>query len=90
MALVVSPDGSYSEITLVSGPGVDEQVRDIVGGWFEVIGLGDGLYMVYAEHGVRRDFPRNEEATLLARDALSSGEYIAGIAIVVSRSELGI
>lgn len=90
MALIVSPDGSYSEITLVSGPGVDQQVRDIVGGWFEVIGLGDGLYMVYAAEGRNRQYPCNEEATLLAADTLSSGEYIAGVALVVSRSELGV
>jgi hypothetical protein len=89
MAILVGTDGSYAEIALTPGPDVDNQVHALISSWFfEVIGLGDGLYMVYCEDGKRRLFPCNEQATSLARHVLSRGEYIAGPALVVPRYEL--
>ena len=90
MAVMIRPDGSFSEVVLSSGPALDKQVHDVVGGWFEVIGLSDGVYMVYDESGKRKHSPRNEQATSFARHVLPSGDYIAGVAFVVSRCELGV
>jgi hypothetical protein len=89
MAILISPEGVYSVVSLVSGLGGNDQIHELVGGWFEVIDLYDGQYMVYGESAKCNQFPRNDQATSLARYVLPDGEYIAGSALVVSRYELG-
>jgi hypothetical protein len=91
MALLITPNGSVSEIHPAYGAAsfTTSELHALVGGWLECVHLPDGRLMWVNEEGKLRGLPSNALATLLARAVLQPSDYIAGTAVVTTRQEAG-
>jgi len=60
-----------------------EELQKAVGGYIQVVNLGNGTLLVINEEGKLRGLKENVEATALARDAeaLFPNDYIVGPAV---------
>lgn len=65
------------------------ELQRLVGGYIEVLALGDGRLMVLNEDGKRLQLPVNLNATVLMRDRIQPGDFIVGDVVICSRKEAG-
>ncbi len=90
MATVLSVDGTQASVAPRCAPSFTlEELQALVGGSIEVVALEDGRLLVLNEEGKVEGLPYNEQATALARGCLFPGDFIVGIAVVVTEQELG-
>lgn len=88
MARLIHPDGVRVDVELATGLALDNQMRDLFGGWFAVMGVGSELFLVFDPDAFQKKKAWNDDATFLA-SSVFPGFLIAGDALVVFRSELG-
>lgn len=81
-------EGSVKEIIELNGDSIaiDRELdlgymQSIVGGYIEIVQVRDGKILVINEEGKILGLKPNQMATLLAKDSLQPGDYIAGRAI---------
>ena len=89
-ATIITPDGSVSEIELLTGDGnLLQQLRDLVGGYLEVVPL-PGHHMLINEDGKAQPHQINNTATLMAHEfcSISKADYIAGTAVIIKQGIL--
>lgn len=91
IATIVFPEKGVESHALPDTPcGRLAALQKIVGGPFEALPLLGGRFMLINEDGKRQPLPANPAATEIARTSglLSSTDYIAGVATIVSRAAL--
>lgn len=66
-----------------------EEMQGIVGGYIQIINLGNGNVMVINEDGKLLNLPKNAHATIIAHQhkAIFPLDYIVGTALVCRESE---
>lgn len=80
LKVIVIPPDDPPYVSLVDQS--DEHAfQKIIGGYFEVLPIGEGLLWVN-EEGKRMGLAPNERATLLAQHRLAHGDFIRGYAIL--------
>jgi hypothetical protein len=90
MALLVLPSGESREIKPAQGNAFSvDELQQLIGGWIEPIQLPDSRFMGVNEEGKSLNLPYNQQATELARPMLRSDDYIAGVAVVITKAEAG-
>ena len=78
MGTLIKVDGSetpYSDFELSA-------MQKAVGGYIQIIPIGDGKIMILDEEGKIKNKVHNEKATFMAISHLFDNDYIAGDAIV--------
>ena len=89
MALLLNIDGSQETVEPKKPPYFTlRELQVLVGGLIEVVYLPDGKLLILNEEGKLDGLAYNEQATLRASECLWPGDYIAGIAVVVSMQEM--
>ena len=93
MAKIYKTDGTVVATEPRNGKNFQlSELRDIVGGYIEVVALCGGFYMVVNEEGKLRNLPFNREATnVLQKMAANKGyvnDYICGNALVCEKTQL--
>ena len=89
-ATIIDPEGPAREIELSNGDDkLLRQLRDLVGGYLEVIAL-PGHHMLVNEDGKANPHKVNDVTTLIAHkfEAISKADYIAGTAIIIKQGIL--
>ena len=89
-ATIIDPEGPAREIELSNGDDkLLRQLRDLVGGYLEVIAL-PGYHMLVNEDGKANSHKVNDTATLIAHkfEAISKADYIAGTAVIIKQGIL--
>jgi hypothetical protein len=81
-ATIYKPDGTETEVTPKDKSFTLDELKEIVGGWIEVVAL-KGSYMVVNEEGKLMGLPFNLRATTIARQHLNNGDFIVGTVIIV-------
>ncbi len=90
MAVLLKIDGSQQTVAPKHPPSFSlEELQGFVGGYIEVVSLGNGSLLVINEEGKLERLAYNEQATQRAQGHLWPADYIAGPAVVVSEQELG-
>jgi hypothetical protein len=90
MALLMLPSGESREIKPAQGNAFSvDELQQLIGGWIEPIQLSDGRFMCVNEEGKSLNLPYNQQATELAHPILRPNDYIAGVAVVMTRTEAG-
>ena len=88
MAIVIKADGTRKEVQPKNGTDFSlEELKGFVGGFIEIVWLGDGRIMVVNEEGKLIGLPLNEAASLIY---IHSGriDTIIGDVLVCDESEV--
>jgi len=91
-AILLKPDGSIATIDLLEDEDTRlRQLQELVGGPIEGVPLSDGRYMLVNENGKEGAHLFNRPATDLAHshEAIMASDYIAGVAVILSKEALG-
>lgn len=89
MALLLNIDGSQETVAAKQSPHFTlQELQALVGGLIEVVYLPDGTLLIINEEGKLEGLAYNEQATLRALGCLWPGDYIAGVAVIVSMQEM--
>ena len=65
-----------------------EELKEIVGGYIEIIHLTENKIMVINDEGKLINLPHNENATILYRLCLDTIDFIVGDALVCDKSKI--
>jgi hypothetical protein len=88
MATIIYPDGREQSFSPQDGETFHvEELKDVIGGYLEVVSLFDGRLMLLDEDGKRKQAPLNEVATDMASEVLQPFDYVVGTVVIVSRKE---
>lgn len=91
MATVIEPNGTMRDVAPAKPPHFTlEELQTLVGGYIELVYLynGTGKVLVVNEEGKLQGLPRNETASYVAREWLMHGDFISGVAVLVSPHEM--
>ena len=89
MAKVIPAAGAISEVKPKNGQFFElKELQKIVGGYIEVVDLGNEQLMVVNEEGKINGLPYNYMATQIYRRSTSVLDYIAGDVLVCDNHEI--
>lgn len=88
MAYIYKSNGEVIETSPKNGKDFSlKELKEIVGGYIEIINLGDD-YMVVNEEGKLLDLPINLSATRLYRLFTRVGDYIVGDVLICDKFQI--
>lgn len=89
MAKVITTAGSISKVEPKNGKFFElEELQKVVGGYIEIINLGNDQIMVVNEEGKLEDLPYNFIATQMCQRSIRAFDYIAGDALVCLSNQI--
>lgn len=89
MAKVIPAVGEPYEVQPKNGKYfVLKEMQEIVGGYIEIIHLGNDKLMVVNEEGKLEGLPWNDEATKMYQECVRPFDYIAGNALICDEHEI--
>ena len=89
MAQVIPVAGGTYELQPKNGKFFElEELQKVVGGYIEIIDLGNDKLMVVNEEGKLEELPWNDEATKMYQRCTRAFDYIAGNALVCNNNEI--
>ena len=65
-----------------------EELKDIVGGYIEIIQLPNKSFMVINEEGKLDNLPFNENATIIYQKFICENDYIVGDVLICSEEQI--
>lgn len=88
MAVIYKSNGEVIETSPKNGNDFSlKELKEIVGGYIEIVNLGDN-YMVVNEEGKLLDLPLNSEATTLYMLIANINDYIVGDVLVCPKNQI--
>lgn len=90
-AIIIHTDGTEEKVSPANGNDFSlEEVQKIVGGYIEVVNLGNGNILVCHEEGKLLCLDENPKATTIAREhkAIFSTDYMVGNILMCSTDML--
>lgn len=82
-AKIIKADGTEEDFTFEGEfPGL-EAMQKAVGGYIEVIAIGESKVMVLNEEGKLEGLPENDKATTMTRGILSPFDVVVGDVIIM-------
>ena len=88
MPTLIPAGGETTPLDIPPFPASVKALQAAVGGFFEVVDLFDGRYLVIADHGLQRCLLFNRRATCLARPIMGPGNRVLGTALLISDDEM--
>lgn len=89
MAKVIKAAGAITDVQPKNGKFFElEELQKVVGGYIEIINLGNDEIMVVNEEGKLEDLPYNFFATQMYQRSTRALDYIAGDALVCLSSQI--
>ena len=89
MAKIIKANGIETETKPKNGTDFKlEELKEIVGGWVELVWLPLGKIMAVNEDGKNMNLPINEKATKIYREAFAYPDYIVGDVLLCNDEEI--
>lgn len=85
MAYIIYTDGREEQVTPANGKTFDlEELQNIVGGYIQIIEMGNDTFMVVDEDGKFKGYERNAKATAMYRKLpyIIPGDCIVGNVLI--------